>query len=615
MKARGFWRGLLILLGIIFLWGFAAAEPLLEWEKTFSGTYAAAGYSVQQTSDGGYIIAGWAQIFDTSMCDMYLIKTDSSGNEVWSKTFGGTHSDKGYSVQQTTDGGYIVAGVTSSSGAGASDVYLVKTDSSGNEVWSKTFGGTSTDEGYSVRQTLDGGYIIAGWSQSFGAGSWDVYLVKTDSLGNLVWSKTFGGTATDYGHSVQQTSDGGYIIAGSTSSFGAGNYDVYLIKTDSSGNEVWSKTFGGTSTDEGYSVRQTTDRGYIIAGHTSSFGAGHYDIYLIKTDSSGNEVWSKTFGGTGTDEGYSVRQTLDGGYIIAGFTESFGAGSRDVYLVKTDPWGNEVWSKTFGGTGWDYGYSVQQTSDGGYIIAGETGADYSDVYLIKLKEEPDLIVEGITTSPLSPIVGQTANVTLTFKNQGGTMEDPFYVDFYKHLTSPPWAFAGDIACYKTAGLAADTTDTCTGTVVYDSAGTFNMWAQIDTDEEVTEANESNNIFGPQNIIVLPKISVSLTPDSTTIPRGGTLGYTVAVTNNTGATQTFKYWTHVLLPNGSKYPPAGELYGPVTVRLNPGQTKNAHLTQSVPLTAPLGTYTYKGFVGPYPDIWDEDQFNFTVTTGP
>ena len=260
-----------------------------------------------------------------------LIKTDSDGNEQWRKTFGGTYHDYGDSMQQTMDGGYIIAGYTRSYGAGKYgkyDIWLIKTDSGGNEQWNKTFGGNSSDMGHSVQQTTDGGYVITGHTYSYEASS-DVWLIKTDSGGNEQWNKTFRGTDYDDARSVQQTSDGGYIITGYTMSYGAGGYDVWLIKTDSSGNEQWNKTFGGKYSDEGYSVQQTIDGGYIITGCTC-----YNDVLLIKTDSDGNKQWSKTFGGTDRDWGNSVQQTIDGGYIIIGGTYSYGAGHLDVWLIK-----------------------------------------------------------------------------------------------------------------------------------------------------------------------------------------------------------------------------------------------------------------------------------------
>jgi hypothetical protein len=359
-------------------------NPEAAWNKTFGCSDYDAGGSVQQTSDGGYIIAGWTTCYGSD--DVWLIKTDSSGNEVWNKTFDGGSLDSAFSVEQTSDGGYIIVGETYSS-ASNFDAWLIKTDSSGNEAWNKTFGGSDWDYGFSVEQTLDGGYIVAGGTNSYGAGDYDVWLIKTDSSGNETWNKTFGAGGNDKGWSVQQTSDGGYIIAGYKYSYGS--YDVWLIKTDSSGNGAWAKTFGGSSGDYGRSVKQTSDGGYIIAGYTYSYGAGSDDVWLIKTDSSGNETWNKTFGAGGNDEGYSVQQTSDGGYIIAGRTNSYGAGDYDVWLIKTDSSGNETWNKTFGGSNSDYIYSdsVQQISDGGYIIAGRTnsyGAGDYDVWLIKV---------------------------------------------------------------------------------------------------------------------------------------------------------------------------------------------------------------------------------------
>ena len=356
----------------------------MEWEKVFGGSLYDGGSSALQTSDGGYIILGYLMV-GSSTTNVYLIKTDSNGTIQWEKTFGGSKHDYSNSIQKTSDNGYIIAGMTNSFGAGIWDVYLIKTDSSGNKQWEKTFGGADYDGASSIQKTLDGGYIIAGWTGLLGIDYRDVYLIKTDSSGNNQWEKTFGGGDWDVGSSVQQTSDNGYLIAGYTESFGAGASDAYLVKTDSSGNKQWEKTFGGSQDDSASSIQKTSDNGYIIAGSTQSFSASE-DVYLIKIDSNYNTQWERAFGGGSSDSASSVQQTSDNGYIIAGRTTSFGAGDNDVYLVKTDSNGTIQGEKTFGGGDWDVGSSVQQTSDDGYIIAGISwsyGNGHPDIYVIK----------------------------------------------------------------------------------------------------------------------------------------------------------------------------------------------------------------------------------------
>jgi len=396
--------GLIALLSAICLTSIASAQT--SWWRTYGGSGDDVGNSVQQTTDGGYIIAGYTSFLGAGGQDVYVIKTDASGDTLWTKTYGGTRNDEGNSVQQTTDGGYVIVGWTISLGAGLADVYLVKTDSLGDTLWTRTYGGTSYDEGFSVQQTTDGGYIITGCTYSFGAGRYDIYLVKTNAQGDTLWTRTYGGTGIDWGYSVQQTTDGGYTITGITTSFGAGGNDVYLIKTNAQGGILWTRTFGGTDDDEGYSVQQTTDGGYIITGCTSSFGAGRLDIYLVKTNAQGDTLWTRTYGGTGNDAGNSVQQTSDGGYIVCG---KLGIHDFDACLVKTDADGDTLWTRIYGGTSADCGNSVRQTTDGGYIIAGYTYSfgvgtpDSANAYLIKTDALGNVgIEESQTTRSVRP---------------------------------------------------------------------------------------------------------------------------------------------------------------------------------------------------------------------
>jgi uncharacterized UPF0146 family protein len=269
----------------------------------------------------------------------FTLQTQGAQQVVWQKTFGGSDDDRARSVQETIDGGYIVAGYTWSSSEWE-DVYILKLDANGNKLWEKTFGGSDNDGAWFIQQTIDGGYIVAGYTKSYGSGWYNAYLLKLDGAGNKVWEKVFGGSSWDEARSIQQTNDGGYIVAGYTSSFGAGSYDVYVLKLDTSGKEVWSKTFGGSSDDLAWSIQQTNDGGYIVAGYTKSFGAGSEDVYILKLDANGNKLWEKTFGGSYDERAYCIQQTRDGGYIVAGYTSSFGVGNYDVYIIKMDANGN-----------------------------------------------------------------------------------------------------------------------------------------------------------------------------------------------------------------------------------------------------------------------------------
>ena len=289
---------------------------------------------------------------------------------------------------------------TSSYGDYSYDFWLVKTDSDGNEVWNRTFEGISSDLAYSVQQTSDGGYILTGYTFSYGAGPYDLWLVKADSDGNEVWNRTFGGTDGDLARAVQQTSDGGYILAGDTYSYGAGNHDFWLVKTDSDGNEVWNMTFGGGASDKAYFVQQTSDSGYILAGETSSYSAGSGDFWLVKTDSDGNKVWEKTFGGTNYDCARSVQQTTDGGYILAGYTYSYGAGGYDAWLIKV---GGESAELRVHNIDKGTDYSTIQVAIDDADIGDEIHVD-SGTYYENVAVDKQLTLRGIDTGEGMPVV-------------------------------------------------------------------------------------------------------------------------------------------------------------------------------------------------------------------
>jgi hypothetical protein len=366
-----------------------AQPPDSLWAHTYGGPLADDASSFVQTADGGYVLAGYTYSFGAGNEDFWLVKTNANGDSVWSRTFGGPGFEGANSLQQTTDGGFILAGFSNSFGGGY-NLWLVKTDANGNSSWSRNFGGPGWDGANCVLQTADG-YLLAGLTNSYGAGDFDFWLLKTNTNGDSVWSRTFGGPLYEDIFSIQPTTGGGYILAGRTLSYGAGNYDAYLVKTNSSGDSLWTRHFGGPGFETATAVQQTADGGYVFAGITSSYGAGNEDFWLFKTNSNGDSVWSRTFGGMSWDRAYSIQKTADGGYILAGRADSYGAGQGDVWLVKTNANGDSLWSRTFGGAAFDGAYFVRQTTDSGFVLAGFTesfGAGGRDFWLVKTRRDP-----------------------------------------------------------------------------------------------------------------------------------------------------------------------------------------------------------------------------------
>ena len=410
-----------------FLWApCITAQVDTIWTRTFGGEAWDFAEEVQQTADGGFIVCGTTGADVGNVPDIYLVKTDENGVTIWTKNIGTPEArDYGNSIQETKEGGYIITGHTwLPAGPTSWDVVLVKTDSEGNPLWTRTFGGSLMDDGACVRRTDGGGYIVAGQTRSFGAGGFDVLLVKTDSLGYVEWRRTFGGLYDDTAYSVEQTADGGYIVGGYTRSLSGGGFaDVYLIKTDPNGVAEWERTYGGDQEDLGFSAQQTSDGGYVIAGWTCSQGAGPDDAYLIKTGPSGELIWDEPFGGSGSDVAYSVIVSGEGReeeYVLAGCTDSFGGGDDDIYLIRANAEGILVWSWFFGGTTDESGQSVVETTDGGFVIAGNIGtSDFGgdwDVYLVRLAVETGIDVSIYPTGPTAMNRGDVLEFSSTITN-------------------------------------------------------------------------------------------------------------------------------------------------------------------------------------------------------
>jgi uncharacterized delta-60 repeat protein len=366
-----------------------------SWAKTYGTELFEHSTSIEQTSDSGYIMAGFTATATPSPSDkkvlldsFRVLKLKNNGKIEWQKTYIGA-KDYGYVIHQTKDGGYIVTGQTDTYGSGGTDVWVIKLNKKGKIEWQKTYGGGSDDGVYSIQQTNDSGYMVAGFTNCFGAGGKDFWLIKLNNDGSIAWQKTYGGTSDEIANSIVQTTDGGYILTGWTTSFGAGKSDFWVLKLNSDGSITWQKTYGGAEGEWVRTIIETKDGCYLVSGLTMSFGAGNGDIWVIKLDGDGAVVWQKTYGSKGDEGANSMQMTDDGGCIVAGATTSFGAGSYDVWLLKLNSNGMIEWQKTYGGTHGDWGISVQQTKDNGYIITGETssfGLGNSDMWVLKVKE-------------------------------------------------------------------------------------------------------------------------------------------------------------------------------------------------------------------------------------
>ena len=357
----------------------------------FHELYSEAGYDygrfVLETIDGGYIVVGNTSFFGDDYNDVLIVKINHKGEKEWRKTYTFSATDKLNSAVELLDGSLIMVGSTISSENTSKDVLLLRLDDSGNIEWYRKYGSPQDEIGHSVDIMVDGSIIIAGEKIEENSIYSLGYLLRVNTSGDTFWSYAFGGSQNDRFYSVAAVNDGGCVMAGMTSSQGDPNGDVWLVRANSDGDIEWEKTFGGTNTESSRSVAKTNDGGYIIVGQTDSYGNGYNDAYLIKTDSEGNEQWYQTFGGNGTDHGRSVVQTSDQGYIISGYTDSFGGfGGFNFWLIKTDSDGHLDWHRSYGYAGDDKGFCGLQALDGGYIIAGysnSTTNNSRDILIVK----------------------------------------------------------------------------------------------------------------------------------------------------------------------------------------------------------------------------------------
>jgi hypothetical protein len=367
-----------------------------RFQKAIGGVSDDKAYSLVQTRDKGFIMGGYSYSQGIGGSDCYLLKTDSNGVFLWGKTYGGPRDDEGYIVQQTADDGYIFCGYTKSFGAGAYDVYLIRTDPNGDTLWTKTYGGPLDDFGNAMQQTADGGFIIGGYtvSYSYNVDSGNAYILKLDAGGNLQWSRTFSGPneITDV-YAIAQTPDHGYAMTGYSNAFGEPNGDAFLAKTDSLGIVQYIRTYGFKGYDWGNAIIPTPDGGYMIGGtYSTDSTSADLDVYLIKTNTLGDTLFTKTYGGVASDFCQSMVPTPGGGFALVGYTRSFGNGNYDALFMQTNATGDTLKTRTYGGTDDDEANSVVVCSDGTYAMAGfanSFGAGAADVLVIKTDGSPD----------------------------------------------------------------------------------------------------------------------------------------------------------------------------------------------------------------------------------
>ncbi len=425
---------LLVYCLLLVLVGTVTAQVDTLWTRTYGGSDNDGARSIVPTVDGGFITVGYSYSGGAGDGDVFLIKTDALGNPTWTRTYGGPGLDYGYGVCQTADGGYAFTGYTTATGAGYLDLYLVRTDAAGAEIWSRSYGGMAADEGRAICETSDGHLLVTGCTASFGAGESDVYLLKVDATGDTLWSRTWGGSETEWGAAICETSDSNYAICGTTGST-SGNRDVYAIKVQPDGTTLWAQHYGrmtAADSDWGTGLVPMDDGGLVLTGYGNNHSINDAnDLWLIRTSASGGLQWTRRYGEAGNyyDCGMALCRTHDDGFLLCGGTRDPLTQRNYLYLVKTNEIGIEQWNTELGGVGGDWGSSIVEIEAGRYVVAGHTdsfGAGRFDAWLLYLfdpsvavaaAESPELV--SLMSAPVPNPGRGTMAFSLTVPSRGG----------------------------------------------------------------------------------------------------------------------------------------------------------------------------------------------------
>lgn len=362
-----------------------------SFHKSFGEQGDDGAVSICEDSEMNVYLVGSTKSFGSRQ--IYLVKTDSSGNMLWSRSLSSEGIDNGNVVRYSeVDNSIIVGGITTSNGTGRKNASLIKLNLDGEVIWANSYGAERDDYFFDVQATLDGGYIAVGETNSFGSQASDIFIVKINADGSVRWSKGLGGHNVEYGYNVEETFDG-FLVASETNSFGAGGWDVTLAKLDKKGSLQWFKSYGGDKDDYGYDIALTQDDGVVMVGSTVSFGMGQRDMYIFKIDKKGDKVIAKTLGELGYDQAHGILQTEDKGFLITGYTNSYHGryNVEDMVLLRLQSNFNVKWAKTIGGQFSDYGLGVIKSKGGSYLVVGETfsynGRDDKDTYFVKVSDE------------------------------------------------------------------------------------------------------------------------------------------------------------------------------------------------------------------------------------